>query len=179
MKTTISKEEKQVWVIRPGTGNSGDSTGQFLDGNFVGLEDAQMGDLNELPCEREAFYQRYGQSHLGDTRTGITGIGGKYFRFVHEIAIGDTVLIPSRKDRNIYIGLVKSEYAYCQTEDSQFPHRRQVEWLYVFAKALLSEMAKRECGSARTLFKLSKNIREIRTLIQQKKAQPFILNERR
>lgn len=173
MKKELPKSETQVWVIRPGTLESGDTTDEFLKCNAVGLEDSGMGDLTELPSDREAYYRKYSESHPGDTKVSIAGIGGKFFCFVHEIAIGDTVLVPSRKDRNIYVGEILGEYTYDETVEL-FPHERQVEWRYVFAKALLSVVAQRELGAARTLFRIKKNHREISALIQQGKAQPFM-----
>ncbi len=154
---------RKIWVMRAGKNSEAQSL--FLKSGVIALIDSGLGDLGELHKSREAFYEAYGLCDPDNTITGIRGIGGKYFRFVHEVRIDDIVLFPSRFNRRVYIGNLKSEYYYSPKVDKKFPHQRDVEWQLSFDKFVLSEMAKRELGAARTFFRFKTNVEEIFSII--------------
>jgi len=154
---------KSIWVIR--AGRNGEAHNFFMNHSMIVLSDAEMGDLSKLDHTRDIFYKTYREKHPRDTRTGSAGIAGKYFRFVHNVQIGDLVLYPALKSKLIYIGRVKGLYVYDESVDSDFPHHRSVRWELTIPKSILSETATRELGAARTFFKYKTHHDEIRQLI--------------
>ena len=163
IKREKSKDAEKIWVIRAGVGGEADHL--FLSGRVIVLRDPGMGNLKKLPSRREAFYEAYGKLRPDETRTGITGIGGKFFRFVHEIAVGDLVLYPSLKDKQLHIGRITGDYRYVTKPHRSFPHQRRVVWLYTIPKWRLSEFAHRELGAARTFFRLKNHAAEIKKIL--------------
>jgi restriction system protein len=143
-----------------------------MDQNVVVLQHQQFGDLRKLPQKRSAFYKAYSSHHPEDGKVAIGGIGGKFYRFIHEIKVGDLVLYPCLRDKNIYHGKVTGEYFFDEESKNDFPHRRQIRWLGWFPKKALSEFPRRELGAARTLFEFKTNIIEIKKVISSQ-TQPM------
>ena len=160
-----SLQGKIIWCIRAGPNAAAHSL--FVEHGLVVLPAQGFGDLRLLPKEREAFYAAYGKHHADEGMTAIAGIGGKFFRFIHEIENDDLVLYPCLPDKKIHYGVVAGPYAY-EKSQKDFPHRRKVIWKGAFAKSILSEPARRELGAARTLFQLKNNADEIRKVILAK-----------
>lgn len=158
----IDTSTADVWVIRAGV--RGTAEKYFKKKNRAVLEDPGLGDLNKIEPDRNAFYEAYRSIRPEETPTGISGIGGKFFRFVHEIKSGDIVVYPSIRDRLIHIGLFEGEYEYVPT-DAPFSHQRGVAWICYFPKASLTQGAQYELGAARTLYKYKKHVGEIFSVI--------------
>ena len=133
----------------------------FINDGVIVLIEQGMKDMRALPKDRQAFYTAYKSRHASEGITAIKGIGGKFFRFVHEVKVGDNILYPCRLDMKIYFGVVTGSYFYDSTR-KEFPHSRCVSWLTSFPKKELSLYAKRELNTARTFFLLKKNAEEIR-----------------
>ncbi|MCK4485409.1 MAG: hypothetical protein KAU38_01435 [Desulfobacterales bacterium] len=169
--TRSARDSESMWAIR--AGKNGEAHELFLNGGMIVLSDTQMGNLSNIPPTREAFYSEYRQKHPDATKKGSAGIGGKYFRFTHEVQIGDLVLYPSLKDKQVYVGRVTGNYVYDLTVAPKFPHQRTVRWLYHFPKYLLTEFAKRELGAARTFFKFKTHTQEIKQLVDGGQAKKF------
>jgi len=166
-------ETAAMWVIRAGTGGKAEADSLFLRHALVVLADQGMGDLSGVAPDREAFCRMYRESHPQETKTGTAGIGGKFFRFVHEMATGDMVLYPSLKDGNLYIGTVEGPYVYDRSPDPRYPHHRSVKWQFVLPKKELTEWARRELGAARTFFRFTRNDKEIRAKMRMGKLAQF------
>ncbi len=160
-----------IWVIR--AGNKGDAHNFFMNDEMVVLKDDQMGNLENLAPIREAFYHAYRKKHPDATKTGSAGIGGKYYRFVHEVKNGEFVLYPCLRDKQIYVGKIKGSYVYVPTADLKCRHQRAVQWLCYFPKSALTDFAKRELGAARTFFKLKSHNEEIIQIINSGQAKSF------
>jgi predicted Mrr-cat superfamily restriction endonuclease len=154
----------RVWGIR--AGKRGEAHELFLEDRVVALADAELGDLSKLQTSREAFYIAYRKKHPNDTRTGSAGIGGKFFRFMHEVSVGNLVVYPALRTRTIYVGVVTSGYAF--RKGSAFPHRRSVEWRFEIPKSEFSLSARYELGAARTFFEFRKNVKELLAKIGSK-----------
>src|SRR5262249_25087503 len=41
----------------------------------------------------------YRRAHPDETRQRSSGVGGKFFRFTHEVSVGDLVVYPSLRDK--------------------------------------------------------------------------------
>ena len=163
MKSQTKTNDIQIWVIRAGEG--GEAHDLFMKQNLIVLSHTKMGDLRLLPKERLAFYDAYASRHPEKGRVSIRGIGGKFFRYMHEVKIEDQVLYPCIRDKRIYIGNVTSEYRYDPSLNSQFPHHRNVNWHVAIPKNSLSESAQRELGAARTFFRYKNHAEEIQRLL--------------
>ena len=158
----------RFWGIRAGKG--GEAHKLFLEKCVVALADAELGDLMLIEAKRDSFYSAYRKLHPSETRTGSAGIGGKFFRFVHEMAVGDYIVYPALSDKQVYICVVTSEYFYVQS--SEYQHQRAVKWIYVIPKLELSKRACQELGAARTFFEFKNNLQE---LLEKMSHESFLL----
>lgn len=152
-----------AWVIR--AGRQGNAHDYFMHRNLIVLEKQKFGNLLIITKSRDAFYLEYQNNFPDSSRYSVSGIGGKFYRFVHEINIGDIIIYPCIQNKIIYIGKTTSEYIYEEAE-IYFPHQRKVEWITSFEKKKLSKSACYEMNTARTLFKYSKNIKKILSLAE-------------
>jgi restriction system protein len=159
-----TSNQRQTWVMRAGV--NGEAKSLFLKSAVIALNEPGLGDLRALKADRLAFYEAYRRCDPNNTNTGISGIGGKFFRFVHEVKLNDMILFPSLMDKQVYFGCVTSEYFYAPNIDNKFPHQRKVQWDISFKKSELSVWAKRELGAARTFFEFKRNIEEVLNLIE-------------
>ena len=91
----------RFWGIR--AGKNGDAHNLLLNMSVIALEDAGLGDLSTLEPSRDSFYSLYRKLHPDETRIGTAGIGGKYFRFVHEVVVGDFIVYPALADKLVYL----------------------------------------------------------------------------
>ena len=153
-----SNSGAKFWAIRAGRG--GDAHKLFIERSVIALEDAGLGDLSIYGSQREYFYDAYRKLHPDETRSGSAGVGGKYFRFIHEISVGDFIVYPALADKQVYVAEVTGEYIY--DSSSMYPHQRSVKWTHSFPKSELSISACRELGAARTFFEFKNNICEIK-----------------
>ena len=166
--TTKNKPESLVWVIRAGKAGENDLAHKlFTEQNLLVLARQDMGNLRRFQKNRQAFCSAYALKHAEEGTVAIAGIGGKFFRFIHEMKNGDLVLYPSRFDKRVYFGEIIGSYFYNSTHSNDFPHCRKVHWIGSFQKASLSEGAARELGAARILFSFKSHIVEIFKLISK------------
>jgi restriction system protein len=121
---------RYAWVVRPYPDGQYRGT-EFLTKNFVAIGWPGISDL--APCEtREDIKTRLSEHgyEYGSARS-LGQAAGNIYRFIHEIQVGDFVLVPDGPE--VYIGTVVSEYVYdssIDTSDEGYPHQRQVEWCH-------------------------------------------------
>jgi restriction system protein len=102
-------------------------------------------------------------------KTGAIPVqGGVLYRFVHEIALHDVVVYPSKPNRMVNLGTVQSEYAFEPSKDAVYPHRRKVKWLKAIPRANFSQSALHEIGSAITLFLVTTHAEEFLAALEGK-----------
>lgn len=164
-----SNSDARFWAIRAGKG--GDAHKLFLENGVIALEDAGLGDLSSFEATREHFYDAYRKLHPNETQTGTAGIGGKFYRFIHEISVGDCIVYPALADKRVYVAEVTGEYNF--DVSSMYPHQRTVQWTHSIPKSELSKRACQELGAARTFFEVKNNICEIKQKID---GDSFLLN---
>jgi restriction system protein len=166
----MTVQQTQIaWGIR--AGKEGDAHGLFIDKGVIALADAGLGDLSKLEATRDAFYRAYRELHPDESRTGSAGVAGKFYRFIHEVKVGDLIIYPSVVDKQVYVGEVSGEYEYVRRAD--YPHQRKVKWKWVVPKDALSQPAKYELGAARTFFQLKKNVAEVIRKTKESSVQRF------
>lgn len=147
----------RFWGIRAGKGGAAHKL--FIENGVIALADARLGDLSKLEATRDSFYVAYRTLHPEETRTGTAGIGGKFFRFIYEVAVGDFIVYPALIDKRVYIAEVTGEYKFEVSSEHQ--HQRTVRWTHAIPKCELSKRACQELGAARTFFEFKTNISEL------------------
>lgn len=113
----------------------------------------EMGDLLELPEDREAFKARHREAYPEAKKGNTPLAAGMLFRFVYEVSVGDYVVYPSKSDRMINIGVVDGDYYYVP-DRNEYRHQRKIKWLKHLPRTAFSQGALYETGSVLSFFKL-------------------------
>lgn len=164
------KTESTVWGIHGG--ETGDADSLFLTGNCVALGWKVVGDLSKIAPDRESFKSAV-QTAFPNAKPGAIPVnGGQLFRFVHEMKVGDLVVYPSKKDRQIHIGRVEGPYRHDTSSEKGYPNRRAVKWLQWLPRTKFSQGALYEIGSALSFFQVKNYAEEFRTAMQGHPAAP-------
>lgn len=162
--------EKTMWGIHGG--QTGDADTLFLKQNMVALGWETMGDLTNLPPDREAFKIEIAKNYPDYKPQAIRNNAGQLFRLVHEMQINDLIIYPSKIDRLIHIGRVTGNYIYQKNPPGTYFHRRPVQWIKAFSRTLFSQGALYEIGSAMSFFQVKNYAEEFRVALEGKVAEP-------
>jgi restriction system protein len=119
-----------------------------------------LGDLGAFPSSRDAFKAAFATAYPTDKPGAVPVKAGVLYRFAKEMNVGDVVVYPSKADRIVNIGIVQGRYTFLPSVNSEYPHRRSVEWKVHAPRAQFSQQALYEIGSAITLFQVSNNAEE-------------------
>lgn len=144
-----NKDEKRVWGIH----TQDDSL--FLNHHVIAIGWAKMGDLTLIGANRDAFKEQYEKVYTNAKKGNIANGAGMLYRFVHEMQIGDYIVFPSKRDRQINIGLIEGEYRYEKEfagTNYGYVQQRRVRWLKHLPRTLFSQGALHEVGSAMSFF---------------------------
>ena len=137
--------EKRLWGIHT------QDEALFLKDNKIAIGWKDIGNLKEIPANRDDFKAKYIQAFPEAKKGSIpTGVGMLY-RFCYEVQIGDYVIYPSKSDRMINIGEVVGEYTYV-AHAHEYVQQRDVKWLKHIPRTAFSQGALYEIGSAMTFF---------------------------
>ncbi len=130
---------------------------------YVAIGWPSMGDLTNLPADREAFKRRVSAQYPDMKPGAIPGSAGVLFRFAYEMQPGDLVVYPSKRDRMVNIGEL-GDYRFdpAGSDDPDAPtydaaHYRSVRWLAHRPRTDVPQAALNEIGSAITLFLVANN----------------------
>jgi len=125
----------------------------FLENNIIAIGWKEMGDLSLLEQTREAYKEKYTLANPPDlSKQQIATRAGQPYRFVCEAQIGDYVVYPSKRNREINIGIVESDYFY--NDNDRYVQQRKVKWLKHLPRTAFSQGALGEIGSALTFFSI-------------------------
>ena len=137
-----------------------------VEQGFVAIGWPDLGDLAAIAPSRDAFKAAYKQVYPGET-PGTVAIGaGVPYRFIAEMAAGDLVVFPSKADRMVNIGVLENGYRYMPQASEDYPNRRPVRWLKHLPRAMFSQAALNEIGSAITLFRVTSNAEEFYAAVE-------------
>lgn len=164
-----------IWGIHAGAAGEADEL--FQKKALVALGWPEQSDLSKLPPDREAYKERMRASRPHLKERAIPLQAGQYFRFVHEMQVGDLVIYPSKVDRLIHIGKVRGPYNYDPKKSNTFPHQRSVEWLGAYPRTLFSQGALWEVGSAMSFFQVKNFAPEFLTVLESKGEMPQAMDE--
>ena len=148
----MPNSEPTVWGIH--AGKTGDADNLFLKHNVVALGWAKVGDLSILPADREAFKKKIAEVFPDKKPGAIPLDAGQLFRFIHELAVGDIVVYPSKKDKHIHLGKVTGGYRYDPKLEPGYPNLRPVKWLRAYPRTHFKQGALYEIGSAMSFFQV-------------------------
>lgn len=141
----MEQQEKKVWGIHTLNDNL------FLKKNVIAIGWKRMGDLSKIASDRGSFKEHYAKVYTEASKGNVATSAGMLFRFVCEAQTGDYVIFPSKIDRKINIGIIESEYYYCETED-EYVQQRRVKWLKHLPRTVFTQGALYEVGSALSFF---------------------------
>ncbi len=162
--------ERTIWGIHGG--KSGDADTLFLRHNVLALGWTKMGDISDLPADREAFKARLLEVTPGHKPGFYPNAAGQIFRFIHEAKEGDLVVYPSKRDRLMHIGEITGPYEYNTKPDSEYPQHRAVKWLKSFPRTKFSQGALYETGSAMSFFQIKNYAEEFLAALSGEEPAP-------
>jgi restriction system protein len=160
--------EVNIWGIHGG--RTGDADTLFLKKNCIAIGWQAVGDLGKLAADREAFKAKVAETYPEKKPGAIPVNAGQLFRFVHEMKVGDIVVYPSKRDRQVHIGRVEASYTYDPSAEATYPNRRAVKWLHSVPRTKFSQGALYEIGSAMSLFLVKNFADEFRSIVAGKEA---------
>ncbi len=144
-----------------------------LVGNgFISVGWDEVGDIRLIGNDKEALKACL-TSVYPDGKSGAIPVwAGVLLRFVYEMQPGDLVIYPYKPDATLNFGRITGDYEFHADQKLQ-PNRRKVEWLKTgVPRALFSQSARYEVGSAVTLFKVKHNADEFRAFIDSGETSP-------
>ena len=138
----------------------------FLKNDKIAIGWKEIGNLNDIPANRDDFKAKYMQAFPDAKKGSIpTGVGMLY-RFCHEVQVGDYIVYPSKSDRMINIGQVASDYQYV-ADAHEYVQQRDVKWLKHIPRTSFSQGALYEIGSAMSFFAVKNYADEFLTALDK------------
>ncbi len=172
----MQMNDTTIWGIH--AGKTGNADALFKQKNCVAIGWAKMGNLAEIPANREAFKKRYELAYPGAKPGAIPTASGVSFRFVHEMKPGDLIVYPSKMDKLVNIGRITGDYFHDPSQEPSYPQRRIVTWLKSVPRTRFSQGALYEIGSALSMFQIKTYADEFRAVVDGKiEAPPPLVTE--
>jgi len=133
-----------------------------IEKGYVCIGWKAMGNIFELPNDREAYKKRLAQAYPDAKPRAIPVDAGTLFRFAHEISAGDVIVYPSKHNRMVNIGRANGRkwHLVNPRNEEDKPNYQAVEWLGSFARSEFSQAALSEIGSFITLFSVRQHREE-------------------
>jgi restriction system protein len=131
-----------------------------IENGYIAISWSDLGDLSTIKPNREAFKAAFIKAYPNTKQGTIPVAAGVNFRFAVEMKLGDIVIFPSKPDRMVNIGVIDGPYHFVKNAPCDCPQQRPVKWLKHLPRAVFSQAALNEIGSAVTLFQVSTNAQE-------------------
>ena len=158
--------DKTLWGIH--AGKTGDANTLFLKKSRIAIGWADMGNLADLPTDWDTIKTKVAAVYPEAKPGAIPNYAGQFFRFVHEMKLGDWVVYPSKPERMVYLGEVTGPYQFDPNTDAGYPNVRAVKWMKSVPRTHFSQGALYEIGSAMSLFQVKNYAGEFRAVIEGK-----------
>ncbi|CAN7258176.1 restriction endonuclease [Variovorax sp. LjRoot130] len=168
-------QDTTLWGIH--AGKTGDADQLFLKQGVIALGWHDIGNLKALGPTREAFKDRYASVFpvAAKAKPGhVPTSAGQLYRFVHEMRVGDFVVYPSKRSKQVHLGRITGEYVHDESGEQLYPQRRSVEWLKEIPRTHFSQGALYEIGSALSLFVVKNYADEFWAAIDSKLPPPLV-----
>ncbi len=162
----MAEPEATIWGIHGG--RHGEADHLFLKKNCIAIGWTKMKDLSALPPDRDVIKGRIAEIYPDTKPRALPIEAGMLLRFVHEMQPGDLVVYPSKRDRQIHLGVIDGGYHYDPEKDHAYPHQRPVKWKRAVPRTKFTQGALYEIGSALTLFQVKNYAEEFRAALTGK-----------
>jgi restriction system protein len=157
--------EKTIWGIH--AGSEGEADILFIKNKVIAIGWRRVGDLTQYK-DREAYKNKLQETYKDMLAGAYPNTAGIFYRFVYEMKIGDLVIYPSKRSKQIYIGEVTSEYNYRPDSHEEFVHQRNVQWKANYPRTKFTQDALYEIGSALSLFQVKNYADEFMAALEGK-----------
>ncbi len=162
--------EPVVWGIHGG--RTGDVDPLFLKQGYIALGWPEMGDLRQVPKDREAFKTRAADCYPDAKPGAIPVYAGQLYRFLYEVKPNDLVVYPSKRDSQVHLGRVTGDYRYSPCVNQQYPHLRPIRWLKAIPRTQFSQGALYEIGASMSFFHVKNYGDEFRAALEGQAVPP-------
>ena len=115
----------RAWVVRAGA--EGESEEFALDNNVVVVGWDEVGDLSAVTTRDQVRELLIVTGYTDGGR--LANHTGQIFRFAREIAVGDLVVLPTKRTRTLAVGLCAGGYEFRPGNPDGCHHVRSVKWL--------------------------------------------------
>lgn len=166
----MTNPDTAMWGIHGGA--TGDADTLFLKKNVMAIGWPAVGDLSAIAGDRESFKAAVAKAYPEKNPNSVPNNAGQLFRFVHEIAVGDLVVYPSKRDNLVHIGRIEGGYRYDPKLSEAYPNMRAVKWLVERPRTRFSQGAMYEVGSAMSLFQIKNYADEFRQALESRDPVP-------
>ena len=130
-----------IWSIQ---NEDEEANALFLGKQCVAIGWPKIGDLSQLPPERDAFRAKLIEHYL-DTKPRLIPIyASQLFQFVYRIKQEDVVVYPATGDGKFHIGRVVGPYQYNPHVSENYPNLYPIEWRVSLPETDFSQAARRE-----------------------------------
>lgn len=143
--------EKTIWGIHAGSEAEADSL--FINKKVVAIGWSKVGDLSKYR-DRDEYKKKLQEEYKTMSVGAQRNTAGIFYRFVFEMQIGDLVIYPSKRNKQIYIGEILSEYKYQPESHEEWVNHRDILWKGNYPRTHFSQQALYEIGSSLSLFQV-------------------------
>lgn len=170
----MPERDAVMWGMH--AGKTGDADNLFLKKNVIALGWREMGDLSKHK-DREDFKKALVETYPNAKPGAIANYAGQLYRFVHEMKKGDSVIYPSKRDREVHIGVVEGEYKYDARHEEGYPNLRDVKWIKSLPRTAFTQGALYEIGSAMSFFQVKNYADEFKSKVESKAVPDVVSKE--
>ncbi len=147
-----------IWLVR--AGKKGEYESKFLEGKRVYLTWDFLADNLTTIDTKEEMQARLASLYPDAKHKTLIAWRSQIWPFVHEMQIGDWVVLPSKYKPVVHVGRIAGGYIHVPKGPNPFYHYRAVEWLKIdlprdekhFDPAIIYSF-----GSALTICRVQKN----------------------
>lgn len=144
-----------VWGL-----HNDESSLDLLEDGFVSIGWDEIGDLAIIGPDRDKLKAAVSSAYPEAKPGAIPVWAGVLLRFGFEMAVGDLVVAPQKRDSTISLGRITGDCFY-HPQATVHRHRRTVEWIETgIARPEFSQKALYEIGSSLTLFRVKTHASE-------------------
>lgn len=162
----------QIWGIHNDVSDL-----DLVEGQFVSIGWDAIGDLRLIGPDRATIKSELAAAYPASKPGAFPVWAGVLLRFGFEMERGDLVIAPNKADSTISFGEVVSDYQFWSDEPTH-RHRRHVRWLRTgVPRAVFSQKALYEIGSALTLFRVKNHAAEFERFLASSDEDAFAASE--
>lgn len=115
----------EAWMVR--AGRDGERENFCLENGVVAISWSESGDLAQF-SDRADLQAALKLSFPKSGTARVSNWTGQLWRFANEIQVGDHVVMPLKRSRQVAVGRIEGEYRFEPTTPQDAPHLRSVKW---------------------------------------------------